>query len=173
MISKQQSEKAFDHAWKYFEIHAAQRMSIFNFFIILFGSVSAALAATLESSNKFPIVGIIFGLLLVVLSFVFWKLDRRTSFLIKLAESVLISVEEEELPEKLQLFRSEPQKTKLLLKKPAFWKMWTYSEVFRSIYLVAALVGCAGTAVSISTLLGVADLSHSVSLKVPDKGLSH
>jgi hypothetical protein len=47
------------HAWKYFEIHAKQRMSVFNFFVIMFGSFSAGLAATFQGPKKYSAVGVV------------------------------------------------------------------------------------------------------------------
>lgn len=44
---------AREHAWKYVEIHAGQRMSIFNFFLVLSGLVLAGIAGCLSQGRAF------------------------------------------------------------------------------------------------------------------------
>lgn len=99
-----------EHAWRYFELHANQRISIFNYFVVISGAVSAGIAATWQGSQHFSIVGIVLGLLLSVVSFVFWKLDQRVSFLIKHAESALAEVEQSLPAHSVRLFLLEPNK---------------------------------------------------------------
>ena len=72
-----------------FDLHAHQRMSLFNYFLIASGSVAAGLAASLQRSGLFQILGTGLGALLILISFVFWKLDQRTAFLVKHAEEAL------------------------------------------------------------------------------------
>jgi len=88
------SDTVLTHAGRYFELHANQRMSVFNFFLALSGVVSAGLAALVQGSAHLIFLGILLGLLLVLVSFIFWKLDQRVSFLIKHAEDALSELEE-------------------------------------------------------------------------------
>jgi hypothetical protein len=65
------SDTVLTHAWRYFELHANQRMSVFNFFLALSGVVSAGLAALVQGSAHL----IFLGILLVIT----WT-PRRTAF---------------------------------------------------------------------------------------------
>jgi hypothetical protein len=82
-----------EHAWRYFSLHAQQRLSLFNYFLLASGSVVAGLAACLQRSGLFQILGTGLGALLVLISFVFWKLDQRSAFLVKHAEEALTELE--------------------------------------------------------------------------------
>ena len=46
-------ELALNHAMKHFEIHAAQRLTAFNFFIVISGAILAAIATILQKPDKF------------------------------------------------------------------------------------------------------------------------
>jgi hypothetical protein len=89
MSDTELKESALEHAWRYFELHANQRMTVFNFFLVLAGLAAAGLAAAVQGSPRFAVLGIVWGLLLALVSFVFWKLDQRASFFIKLAEAAI------------------------------------------------------------------------------------
>ena len=80
------------YAWCYFELHASQRMSVFKFFIGLATFLTASLLAATVQKHHVP--GALLGALLTLVSFVFWRLDERTSFLIKRSERALEELEE-------------------------------------------------------------------------------
>ena len=142
--------RATDHAWRYFELHAHQRVTVFNYYIVFAGIILAGLAASLQSNDDFAALGIALGILLVLLSWVFWQLDRRTAFLVKHAERALETLEVE-LPIEAQLFHQEPQAP-----KPK-WH-WTYGRSFRFIFLVMSLVGLAGAILAGLQLAGKINL---------------
>jgi hypothetical protein len=102
-----------DHVRQYFAIHAAQRMTTFNFFLVLAGFILAGLAACLRDPATMRWAGTLLGSLLTVVSFIFWKLDERVAFLLKHAEKALAEVEERHLEfEGARLFCNEPECTK-------------------------------------------------------------
>lgn len=88
-----ESEKIIDHVWKYFEIHSQQRMTLFNFFIVVVGGIASAIGFCLQSEKDLTFI--IYSLIVVLLtiSFLFYKLDQRTSFLIKRCEKNLVKLE--------------------------------------------------------------------------------
>lgn len=133
--------EALEHAWRYFQLHANQRITVFNYFIVLSGILATGLASAIQASPRLAAVGVVLGLLLSLLSFVFWKLDQRTSFLIKHAEQLIKAVE----PAVATLFQEEVAKTEDARKTKG---LWTYGRAFRVIFLVMGLVGIAGAAVS-------------------------
>lgn len=66
-----------DYVWNYFQVHAAQRLTTFNFYIALSTAVTTGLFATLSQAFRVPLLGVVLGILLITFSFVFWKLDHR------------------------------------------------------------------------------------------------
>ena len=134
-------DKALGHAWAYFTLHANQRITVFNYFVVFAGILCTGLAATLQAPDRFSFIGIALGFILMMLSFLFWKLDQRTSFLIKHAEEI-IKIHE---PDLAPLVADEVGKTS---KAKAEDGLWTYGQVFRAIFIVMALIGIAGAILS-------------------------
>ena len=79
-------------AWDYFAFHAQQRQTVFNFFIILYGASVAAFAATIDKPTASKLHFVI-GCVLVISSFLFWRLDERSRRLIQIAEAALKEIE--------------------------------------------------------------------------------
>jgi len=134
-----------EHSWRYFALHAQQRMSMFNYFVLCFGIASAGLSGCVQATGIVRRAGVGLGLALAVIAFIFWKLDARSSFLIKHAEEALKSVELDSVVASAHLFSTEPHFTDGLrgfLSAPI--RMWTFSESFRVVFLLAGLVGIGG-----------------------------
>lgn len=144
-----------EHAWRYFELHANQRIAVFNYFLFLSGALATGLAASLQGSQKFSSLGIVLGTLLTVTSFIFWKLDQRVSFLIKHAESAL-SVAERSIPdERFRLFHSEPTTRGLVISQQNFWTcQWSYGASFRAVFWGMGIFGASGAALSAMKFFG-------------------
>ena len=85
--------KALDHAWAWFEFHAAQRMTMVRFYLIAAGGIAAGIGY-LWTSNQYLLCAFLstFG---AVTSFCFMKLDKRVSDLVKLGEAALKSQQAE------------------------------------------------------------------------------
>jgi len=84
----------FDYAWKYFEFHAKQRTTMYNFFLLFSAIIIGALINLINkqgTGSTLPIILSILGFLMT-LAFVF--LDRRNEELVHLAELVLKNLEE-------------------------------------------------------------------------------
>lgn len=155
MNGPEQPVAALDHAWRYFELHAKQRMSVFNFFLALSGVVAAGLVATLREDHDNPFLGIVFGCLLCIVSFVFWKLDQRVSFLIKHAEAALAECESAYSAESTRLFSTEATRATEVADRPFWWaRHWTYGKCFRLVYWVMALVGIGGASLAAFRVFG-------------------
>jgi hypothetical protein len=147
---------ALEHAWRYFALHAGQRMSLFNYFLIMFGIASAGLAGCLRAEGVLRLVGALLGGALASVAFVFWKLEQRSSFLVKHAETALLELEERHIAvESARLFRLEPAHTQTAQAvKPRATRVWTYGKSFRFLFALAAAVGIIGFAFSISLYVG-------------------
>jgi hypothetical protein len=73
---------------RYFVVHADQRMKLFNFFLILSGLILGAFPGVRAMAPQSKLVSLL-PMLLVLVSFIFWRLDERTRQLIRNAESAL------------------------------------------------------------------------------------
>jgi hypothetical protein len=62
------------HVWRYFQLHAEQRMALFNFFLVISASMIAAMAACLQLGRLFNLIGTVIGLLLFLVAFIFAKI---------------------------------------------------------------------------------------------------
>ena len=80
-------------AWNYFALHAQQRLTTVNFYLVVATTLTAAAVASFGENFGFPGLRLPTGLLLSLLSFVFWRLDFRNRELIKAAEAALRSFE--------------------------------------------------------------------------------
>lgn len=147
------------YAWEYFAVHASQRMSIFNFFVVFSSLVTTAMFGSFQEKIKIYPLGFGFGLLLILISFVFWKLDQRVSFLIKHAEEALEHLETEfpdakasKGPHVTQLFTREESLTKRM--SASFWRPWrwhlTYSKCFGVAFMAFGTTGIIGACVSLA-----------------------
>lgn len=146
---------AREHAWNYFQLHANQRMAVFNFFVVLTGVLSAGIAGVMQGSAKLALIGIILGPLLPLLSFVFWKLDQRTSFLIKHAEAALLDLERSMPVQSVQLFMTEPQLSQEAKLKTDDWsRQWSYGNSFGLIFISMALIGIISTVLCVLKFVG-------------------
>lgn len=138
----EQPKSELEHAWRYFALHANQRMLVFNFYLVLSGLVLAALAKALEGDVAPPWFSILLGIFLAVVSFVFWKLDQRTCFLIKHAEEALAELELALPSERARLFRLESDRTGREKSTTKWWNPhWTYRESFRWVFGLMGFFG--------------------------------
>ncbi len=156
MAEADMSEKALDHAWSYFQLHANQRMAIFNFFLVLAGLVAAGLAAAFQGTSRFAVLGIALGLLLALVSFVFWKLDQRSAFFVKHAEQALTELESLLPGQKARLFSNEITLTEEACNNGNPWtRLWTYGQSFRLTFWTIGLFGVGGAILSALRVLGI------------------
>jgi len=91
------SRERRDYAWKWFDYHAKQRVSMFNFFLIASGLLATAYVNTLCKGEELLGVAIAISILGTVIALVFVFLDCRNARLVYLAEDVLRRLEREQL----------------------------------------------------------------------------
>ena len=151
-------EELCKRAWDYFEMHASQRLETFNFYIVL-SSVIATATFTILPSSQASRVSWLLGLLLIFLSFVFWKLDSRNKDLIKGAEAAIKYFEQNsdlnddgEEPHVAKIFLREEFLTSKRRRKKSvfFWKNYlSYSNCFNIIFINFGLAGLASIVLSL------------------------
>jgi len=147
-----------DYAWKYFSLHADQRLKTFHFFVVLSALISGATIAIIKNATNslyaFPM-----AYLLTFLAIVFWKLDQRNKALIKHAEKALKELEKikiKDADQMIKLFSDEEATTVTrknhlkLVKEEAFsYKKLrsyfetplSYSDCFNSVFFVFGSIG--------------------------------
>lgn len=99
-------EKALNYAWNWFEYHAKQRFTAFNYFLVLVGVVVVGYIKCVELAGKsfssMDQVGMskiwwslasAIGLIGMIISIAFWFLDIRNEELINCARNALESIE--------------------------------------------------------------------------------
>src|SRR5262245_54786828 len=93
MSSHLTNEILHKQSWDYFQLHSQQRLTTFNFYLIISSVITSALFATFYKDYKIPHLGILMGFLSSFFSFVFWKIDVRNRQLINTAITALIFFE--------------------------------------------------------------------------------
>ncbi|MDP9190476.1 MAG: hypothetical protein M3P06_02080 [Acidobacteriota bacterium] len=136
-----------DRAWASFALHAGQRLTTFNFFIILSSLLINGLVVTLQRDFRVPNIGVVIGLLLAVLAFIFWKIDVRNRQLIKLAEDVIKYFErtaskanDTDPCHVAALFTREAAATAKFRSAAPFWH-FSYARAFAWVYCLVGTTG--------------------------------
>ena len=85
-----------EYHYNYFSLLAGQRLKTFNFFIIISTILFGAYVNTFK--EEVSCFACILPYLLSILSFIFWKLDTRTKYMIKSAENAIKYIDDSLLP---------------------------------------------------------------------------
>jgi hypothetical protein len=86
-------ETMINHSWRYFELHATQRISLIRYYIGIYSLYISACGymlfhdAFLNSNDKYIIFAL--SILILIITTIFYLLDRRNRDLIHLAEESL------------------------------------------------------------------------------------
>ncbi len=133
------NKTAMSHSWDYFAFHAQQRQTVFNFYLILIAASVAAYGGTLSKDGTHDHFKAGLGLLVAIVSFLFWRLDKRNAKLIKLAETPL-KIFEENLSERVGvdiriLAKSDEPKA------GAFCYVESFSQIYRLVFCLAGAGG--------------------------------
>jgi hypothetical protein len=145
-------DKELEHLWKYFEIHSVQRMSLINYYFFISVAMLSGLGIVLQSTkNNFSILGGLISILIILTSFIFWKLDQRTSYLIKFVEKRLEEYETTYITNsKLRIFSQEDFSQQLNnIRKNTLTQNYTYGSMYRLLFSIMAISGLVGLVLSI------------------------
>jgi len=86
-------EAVLNMAWAYFQQHANQRIGYFNFFVIFSSLMTTGLLTTFRENFRVHYIGVVIGVLQMIFSFVFWKIDDRNKFFTKNGENAIKKIE--------------------------------------------------------------------------------
>ncbi len=158
MANNISSDQAVEHAWKYFELHSNQRITLFNYFLLIMAGLGTAVGVILQASNKFSYVGVFASIFIIIVSVIFWKLDQRTSFLIKQSEQVFKKLERNSSID-IGIFCNEDANLERANKDKIFTnKIVTYGFLFRSTFLIIGFVGVTGIIIFSLKIIGYISL---------------
>jgi hypothetical protein len=112
------------------------------------------MVTTFQKDFRVPYLGAVIGLLMALLSFIFWKIDVRNKQLIKLAEKTIMHFEA--LAPKADgtnyhpaaFFTREADET-AQRKTASGWSHFSYSKAFSAVYILVACTGIAGAFVAV------------------------
>lgn len=130
--------RANEHVWRYFELHAQQRMTVFNFYIAITGLLAAGIGFTLQQGEKFAFFTSVMGVFIFFISFIFWKLDQRVSILIKNAEFALQELETQFANANLRVISKDGSYNML---NSGIQSIWTYGKCFRISFAIVGISG--------------------------------
>jgi hypothetical protein len=146
------------HLWAYFSLHAQQRMSAFQFFITLETGLIGAGLFILQSRSQFAnsYWAAMIGPMIIMLAFVFWKIDQRTRDLISKSEQGLKELEAFFLTNSKIVsnlpFSLGPQNLLSLRTFPLLTGRPTYSKSFGTVFLACSIFGAVFTAALVTSL---------------------
>jgi hypothetical protein len=141
--------KLLDHAWRHFEFHAKQRLSLFNFCLVWAGLIIASWARVVTGDPALPGVGVVLGALLVISSGVFYRMDQRNSHLTKMSEAVLGRAESAAFPGQRLLFNTEDADAQLKRGLTFLYSsQWSHGQSLKVLFSLMAIVGAMGLGLS-------------------------
>lgn len=135
-------------AWKYFQQHAQQRISYFNFFVIFSTILTTAYVATFQNAYKMLYLGIPLGIIQAFVSIMFIKIDLRNKFLTRNAEDIIINIEKDfdkTTDHRYSIFTTEDLKSKDIKSKKQFFlfKQWSHGKTYVILYIMFGFLGLA------------------------------
>ena len=137
----QSANMQFEYAWRWFDLHAKQRVSMFNFFLLSVGALATAYGLLLR--EQLYVVAAVAAFMGVFVSLVSCMLDVRNRELVKMGEEALKEVERAYLTG-CTILTAEKQPP-LLLK---------HRWLIRSLEIVVAIVYLAAVVYSVILALG-------------------
>lgn len=135
---KEDCKIAFEHAWKYFELHSQQRMVVFNFYVTVIALLIAGGGVSFQQSGKLIYLTSVFGFFIILITFIFYKLDSRVSCLIKNAEFALQYIEGCFEKQAVKIFTRDTGDNSL---NKNIFSIWSYGRCFRVAFCILAYVG--------------------------------
>ncbi|MCG8530144.1 MAG: hypothetical protein MI749_05710 [Desulfovibrionales bacterium] len=148
-LTENQKNRLRDYSWKYFEYHAQQRLRVFQLYLVLIAANITAYTALMKHTEQKScwILGVL-GALVILLSFLFYRLDKRNRELVRNGEAALKYLDEQESfqregnkPHPLQIFAIDDDTIVHL--KPGIWNagLLTYSLFYSCLFGIIGFIG--------------------------------
>jgi hypothetical protein len=135
-INDERLEIAQDYAWNWFSYHAAQRMTVFRFFFLVMGVITVGYYQTFDDK---PYIAMVLSVLAIFFCAAFYRLDQRTTELIKIGEALLKETESQfakwGLKNTKLVARADTKEAPFVTAAfPRFF--YSYGQVFPKIFLI-------------------------------------
>lgn len=157
------AKAARQYAWEWFKLHAMQRMTVFNLFLIITGAViTGFITATINQHYQ---VALGLSVLELIVVSAFFRLDQRNAQLVKIGEDYLKYDEE-------QLARSIGSP---LIRLAGTAERKPYAVLYSFRQVLQALFGMVGILALIGLLLSISAVTAdhpSTQAEVPKEGAS-
>lgn len=148
---------ALEHGWNWFRYHAEQRLTMIRFYLVIIAASATAFFAAIGPYPEAAAGASFFGF---VCSLLFWRLDARVSYLIKVGEAAISEQE--------QFIASECDLKSIDIINRADEKagrfLTSYSQILRVLYAVTGLGFLGATIFAVSLALVVASENENISL---------
>ncbi len=142
-MEESQKKMLRDYAWKYFALHAEQRMKTFHFYVLVSSVLIAGFINGIKDSDSYLLFSVM-GLLLAFISFLFGKLDERNKILIRNGEEAIKFLDNledlddtQEKPSVCKIFAHDDLTMK---------KKFSYSSFFNAMFFIFGSLGIFATA---------------------------
>ena len=134
--AKSRSPEALKHAWDWFDLHAKQRMQTINFYIVLVGAIIAGSGAAIKDEQY--AFSALLGVVLVLVSALFFAMDRRARILVRVGEAALRQEED-------ALASATGNKSLSMVEASdrSSARSITYGQIFYAMFVAFGLVGAA------------------------------
>jgi len=137
-----------ENSWKYFHIHADQRLKLFQFYVTISTAIFGGIVLSI-TSEKSETPSAILGVLMVFFSLLFWKLDLRARTLVKNAEEAIKVLDSRHNlpdmygdPNPLMLFQRDDFIMQGRSKNsPPKSRRYSYSDCFEWVFCIVGGVG--------------------------------
>ena len=129
---------SFEHCWRYFQLHSQQRMTVFNFYLVICGLTAAGIGFSFQQGENYKYMASLLGIFLTFTSVIFFKLDQRVSLLIKNSESALVSIESTFHVETCKVFTKDSIDN---TSSNSIFSVWTYGKCLRYSFFIMGYSG--------------------------------
>lgn len=137
-------EKDFmDTLWKYFELHANQRMQVMNFYIVIVSLFFTALVAMFCSDKDMRMYESVLCVAVIFFSWIFMMFDKRTRSMIKNCEKAIKKIEMKHMEKfgaEIMIFTQEELQTEIK-KEMTFTKIMKLEFGFVITAMLLCLLG--------------------------------
>ena len=138
-----------ESAWKHFSVHADQRLKMFQFYITISTALLGGVILLYRTGENAEAL-LILCFLISFFSFVFWKLEKRTSTLVKNAEDAIKYLDSsvdvpdiEGQPNPLKLFTRDDFRTQNS-KNLSHFSHFSYHRCFVWVFVAIGVLGAIG-----------------------------
>jgi hypothetical protein len=125
-----------DFAFKWFQLHADQRLKVFNFFLVIAGICVAGFFTAIQAKNA--VAASLISIVLIVVCICFKQLDLRTAQLVEIGEDYLREWLE------LKNKKLDSANVNLIARADVKRNCLSYRQVFNLLFIIFGLVGLLG-----------------------------